>query len=191
MSPTSCLSSYLSDTSYVAVSPDCGEKQILFLWHPLAQVQALICMFWRTVAPSHSTSSMLAPKVSIPDWGRRNRPRDNALLRWHRQSCSSFSTEACAIRSLQNVTPQCICHLWVQVPGQATLLPFLCLCFGRGSKWSWSTCAWKGGELPKVDFWNVYNIKPRGCEVLKMHLNPRKVYEICTEEVLTLAAVVN
>lgn len=43
-SPTLCLSSHLSDTSYVVISPDCGEEQILFPWLLLAQVQAGICL---------------------------------------------------------------------------------------------------------------------------------------------------
>lgn len=44
MSPTLCLSSHSSHTTYLDISPDCGEEQILFPWYPLAQVQACICL---------------------------------------------------------------------------------------------------------------------------------------------------
>lgn len=113
MSPTLCLSSHSSHTSYLDISPDYGEEQILFPQHLLAQVQACICLEWR--AGVEEQYCFLRPclpchlqKCPVHDWGSGNK--------LSLSSCLKNVPSGPSKMALHNTYTIKFGLLWVQVP---------------------------------------------------------------------------
>lgn len=83
-------------------------------------------------------------------------------------------------------------HLWVQVPEQAILPPFLCPCLSKRAYrfTKTNTCLKRFcGETTREGFLEGVQDKSMREVSTEIYLNPRKVYEIYTVPVLTLTLV--